>query len=136
MSDSVPPHRRQPTKLLCPWDSLGKNTGVGCHVLLHLFLDTTVKNCKFKVNGPSDIDQGMGSRKILEFYLILVHIFSDEVSILFIRILKYFFKFIGSPHHGSQLILCCLPICSELIFRTEKKLHHVTSVPFRTDQHG
>ena len=25
------PHRRQPTRLLCPWDSPGKNTGVGCH---------------------------------------------------------------------------------------------------------
>ena len=34
MSDSVRPHRRQPTRLLCPWDSPGKNTGVGCHVLL------------------------------------------------------------------------------------------------------
>ena len=34
MSDSVRPHRRQPTRLLCPWDSLGKNTGVGCHFLL------------------------------------------------------------------------------------------------------
>ena len=28
------PHRRQPTRLPCPWDSLGKNTGVGCHFLL------------------------------------------------------------------------------------------------------
>ena len=28
------PHRRQPTRLLCPWDSPGKNTGVGCHFLL------------------------------------------------------------------------------------------------------
>ena len=28
------PHRRQPTKLPCPWDSPGKNTGVGCHFLL------------------------------------------------------------------------------------------------------
>ena len=27
-------HRRQPTRLLCPWDSPGKNTGVGCHFLL------------------------------------------------------------------------------------------------------
>ena len=34
MSDSVGPHRRQPTRLLCPWDSPGKNTGVGCHFLL------------------------------------------------------------------------------------------------------
>ena len=34
LSDSVRPHRQQPTRLLCPWDSPGKNTGVGCHFLL------------------------------------------------------------------------------------------------------
>ena len=34
MSDSVRPHRRQPTRPRCPWDSPGKNTGVGCHFLL------------------------------------------------------------------------------------------------------
>ena len=34
MSDSVRPHRGQPTRLLCPWDSPGRNTGVGCHFLL------------------------------------------------------------------------------------------------------
>ena len=28
------PHRRQPTRLPRPWDSPGKNTGVGCHFLL------------------------------------------------------------------------------------------------------
>ena len=28
------PHRWQPTRLPCPWDSPGKNTGVGCHFLL------------------------------------------------------------------------------------------------------
>ena len=37
VSDSVRPQRRQPTRLLCPWDFLGKNTGVGCHFLLHQF---------------------------------------------------------------------------------------------------
>ena len=35
VSDSVRPHRRQPTKLPHPWDSPGKNTGEGCHFLLH-----------------------------------------------------------------------------------------------------
>ena len=35
MSDSVQPHRPQPTRLPHPWDSPGKNTGVGCHHLLH-----------------------------------------------------------------------------------------------------
>ena len=34
MSDSVQPQRRQPTSLPRPWDSPGKNTGVGCHFLL------------------------------------------------------------------------------------------------------
>ena len=34
MSDSVRPHRWQPTRLPRPWDSPGKNTGVGCHFLL------------------------------------------------------------------------------------------------------
>ena len=34
MSNSVRPHRRQPTRLPRPWDSPGKNTGVGCHLLL------------------------------------------------------------------------------------------------------
>ena len=34
MSDPVRPHRQQPIGLLCPWDSPGKNAGVGCHFLL------------------------------------------------------------------------------------------------------
>ena len=34
VSNSVWPHRQQPTRLPCPWDSPGKNTGVGCHFLL------------------------------------------------------------------------------------------------------
>ena len=33
VSDSVRPRRRQPTRLPRPWDSPGKNTGVGCHLL-------------------------------------------------------------------------------------------------------
>ena len=34
VSDSVWPHRQQPTRLRHPWDSPGKNTGVGCHFQL------------------------------------------------------------------------------------------------------
>ena len=34
VSNSVKPHRHQPTRLPHPWDSPGKNTGVGCHFLL------------------------------------------------------------------------------------------------------
>jgi len=35
---AVRPHRRQPTRLPCPWDSPGKNTGVGCHFLLQCMI--------------------------------------------------------------------------------------------------
>ena len=40
MSDSVRPHRRQPIRLLRPWDSPGKNIGVGCHFLLQMLFWT------------------------------------------------------------------------------------------------
>ena len=33
VSDSFPPDGLEPARLLCPWDSLGKHTGVGCHRL-------------------------------------------------------------------------------------------------------
>ena len=47
MSDSVWPHRRQPNRLPCPWDSPGKNTGVGCHFLLQ----------RMKVKSESEVAQ-------------------------------------------------------------------------------
>ena len=47
VSDSVRPHRRQPTRLPHPWDSPGKNTGVGCHFLLQ----------SMKVKSESEVSQ-------------------------------------------------------------------------------
>ena len=47
MSDSVQPHRRQPTMLPHPWDSPGKKTGVGCHFLLQFM----------KVKSESEVAQ-------------------------------------------------------------------------------
>ena len=43
VSDSVRPHRQQPTRRPCPWDSPGKNTGEGCHFLLHANIHWTTK---------------------------------------------------------------------------------------------
>ena len=48
VSDSVQPHRRQPTRLPRPWDSPGKNTGVG------LIGYTPIQNKKLKKNYPSE----------------------------------------------------------------------------------
>ena len=47
MSDSVRPHRRQPTRLRHPWDTPGKNTGVGCRFLLQCM----------KVKSESEVTQ-------------------------------------------------------------------------------
>ena len=47
VSDSLRPYGLQPARLLCPWDSPGKNTGVGCHFLLQ---------CR-KVKSESEVAQ-------------------------------------------------------------------------------
>ena len=47
MSNSVRPHRWQPTRLPCPWDSPGMNTGAGCHFLLQCM----------KVKSESEVSQ-------------------------------------------------------------------------------
>ena len=44
MSDSLQPHGLQPTRLLCPWNSPGKNTGVGCSALLQGIFPTQGSN--------------------------------------------------------------------------------------------
>ena len=44
MSNSLRPHGLQPTRLLCPWDSPGKNTGVDCHSLLQRIFPTQGSN--------------------------------------------------------------------------------------------
>ena len=47
VSDSVRPHGLQPTRLLRPWDSPGKNIGVGCHFLIQCM----------KVESESEVTQ-------------------------------------------------------------------------------
>ena len=57
MSDSVRPHRRQPTRLPRLWDSPGKNTGVGCHFLLQCMkvkIKSEVAQSCPTLSGPMD----------------------------------------------------------------------------------
>ena len=57
MSDSVRPHRRQPTRLPSPWDSPGKNTGVGCHFLLQCVKVKSESEVTQKVKSESEVAQ-------------------------------------------------------------------------------
>ena len=54
MSDSVRPHRKQPTRLPRPWDSPGKNTGVGCHFLLQCMKVKSESEVAQSYPTPSD----------------------------------------------------------------------------------
>ena len=73
VSDSVWPHRRQPTRLPRPWDSPGKNTGVGCCCLLQCIKvksESEVSQSCLTLSDPMDwtgrpgVLQFMGSQRV------------------------------------------------------------------------
>ena len=57
MSDSLRPHRWQPTSLPRPWDSPGKNIGVGCYFLLQCMKvksESEVAQSSLTLHDPMD----------------------------------------------------------------------------------
>jgi len=52
--NSVRPQRQQPTRLPRPWDSPGKNTGVGCHFLLQCMKVKSESEVAQSCSTPSD----------------------------------------------------------------------------------
>ena len=96
VSDSVQPHRRQPTRLLCPWDSPGKNTGVGCHFLLQcrkMKSESEVAQSCLTLRDPMDCTlpgssiHGIFQARVLEWGAIAFSEVPDEKGIIFILIL-------------------------------------------------
>ena len=69
MSDSVRPHRRQPIRLRCPWDSQGKNTGVGCHFFLQC-MKVKVKSLSCARLRPGSSIHGIFQARVLEWVAI------------------------------------------------------------------
>ena len=76
MSHSVQPHGLQPTRLLRPWDSPGKNTGVGCHFLLQCMKmesESEVTQSCLTLSGPMDCSipgssvHGISEARVLEW---------------------------------------------------------------------
>ena len=89
MSDSVRPHRRQPTRLPCPWDSPGKNTGAGCHFLLQCMKvksESEVAQSCPTLRNPMDCSppgssvHGIFQARVLEWVAIA---FSEEYASMF-----------------------------------------------------
>ena len=102
MSDSVRPHRRQPTRLPNPWDSPGKNTGVGCHFLLQCTKVkseseiaqscATLSDC-MHFSPPGSSEHGIFQARVLEWGAIA---FS---GIYLLRLIQMIVAF----HSGTQL---------------------------------
>ena len=76
MFDSVRPHRWQPLRLPRPWDSLGKNTGVGCHFLLQCMKvkrESEVTQSCLTLSDPMDCSlpgssvHGISQARVLEW---------------------------------------------------------------------
>ena len=79
VSDSVRSHRRQPTRRRRPWDSPGKNTGVGCHFLVQCIKvkseSEVAQSCltlsdAMDCSPPGSSNRGIFQAKILEWVAI------------------------------------------------------------------
>ena len=90
MSDSVRPQRRQPTRFPHPWDSLGKNTGVGCHFLLQCMKvksASEVSQSCLTLSNPMDCSppgssvHGIFQARVLEWGAIA---FSESMNIMYV----------------------------------------------------
>ena len=121
VSDSVRLHRQQPTRLTCPWDSPGNNTGVGCHFLLQCVKvkrEREVTRSCLTLNDPKDCSpprssiHGTFQARVLEWVAIA---FSDFITIYlifyllltFIR-LSYQRYLLLSNWMSPQLLIQCL----------------------------
>ena len=85
MSDSVRPHRQQPTRLRHPWDSPGKNTGVSCYFLLQCMKvksESEVAQSCLTLSDPMDFSppgssiHGIFQARVLEWGAIA---FSEDI---------------------------------------------------------
>ena len=89
MSDPVRPHRWQPTRLPCPWDSPGKNTGAGCHFPLQYMKvkseSEVSQSCPTPSNPmdcslPGSSIHGIFQARVLEWGAISCSVVSNSVS--------------------------------------------------------
>ena len=110
MSNSVRPHRRQPTRLARPWDSPGKNTGVGCHFLsqcMKVKSESEVTQLYPTLSNPMDCSlpgfsvRGIFQARVLEWGAIA---FSGS-RVWWAKIMGY-----SEPILSTNLLsICCAP---------------------------
>ena len=138
MSNSVQPHRWQPTRLPRHWDSPGKNTGVGCHFLLQCMKvkSEVAQSCptlrdSIDCSLSGSCIHGVFQAKVLEWgdvkrYLNLGVNLTKEVKELYTENYKILLQEIGEVTNKYKYILCSqtgrinivkVPILSKAIYR-------------------
>ena len=120
MSDSVRPHRRQPTRLPHPWDSPGRNTGVGYHFLLQCMKmksESEVTQSCLTLSDPMDYSppgssiHGIFQARALELGAMAFSSMSELVTIFFnfyataMATAKWRLTY-HLPAHNSRILTC------------------------------
>ena len=106
MSDSVWPHRQQPARIPRPWDSPGKNTGVGCHFLLQCMkvksesevaqLCPTLRDL-MDCSLPGSSRHGIFRARVLEW--VVIAFVSKVMSLLFNMLSRLVIAFLPRSKH-------------------------------------
>ena len=121
MSDFVQPHRWQPTRLPHPWDSPGKNTGVGCHFLLQCMKvkseSEIAQLCPtlcdpMDCSLPASSTHGIFQARVLEWGAIA---FSISVSI---HVCKYILDILNSLSYPTIWFWLCICVKSFYILKS------------------
>ena len=109
MSDSVRPHRQQPTRFLCPWDSPGKNTGVGCHFLLQCMKvnsESEVAQLCLTLSNPMDCKARVLQARVLEWVAIAFSNYINYIRFTYYIYIKILYV-LGFPVGCSGKELTC-----------------------------
>ena len=133
MSDCAQPHRWQPTRLCRPWDSPGKNTGVGCHFLLQCMKvksESEVAQSCLTLSDPMDCSlpgssvHGISQARVLEWGAIAFSIaltiwtfVSKVMSLLFNTLFRFVIAILPRSKH---LLISWLQSPSTLILELKK----------------
>ena len=130
-------HRWQPTRLPCPWDSPGKNTGVGCHFLLQCVKvksESEVAQSCPTLSDPMDCSlpgssiHGIFQARVLEWGAIAFSTIGHRCKNFFVASQFYSVGMYDSLLLASVLTSSDIPIMSYMIF--EFGVMHGTTLYF------
>ena len=127
VSDSVRPHRQQPTRLRRPWDSPGKNTGVGCHFLQCMKVKSeseVAQSCPtlsdpMDCSPPGSSTHGIFQARVREWGAIAFSVMLHGKTFLFIHII-YKSLHLLTPNSYSIPTLPTCPLVTTGLFSMER----------------